>query len=625
MLSVALYFIFITTGVPAQLLPVMFGAPAFLQTSVEDMGPDIPVAASGPAEGQVQDKEHNDLEKLPVVGKHFEVNPVTTSMQCIISLTMQYAIVFTLLALCRTCADSFNLKYDNFPVQKILVTASLTVNYAPMLAVLFLGFRMRVLQLTKGKGTPPEWVQLCMYFCTYAVLALTLTVCVIPIFTGEVIGVDARTGDLAHDAEPFKSPILSVLFTLVKYFIMLGLYVGVVCIIYGVWTYEPPPGTWPEGTKFPVSPAVSCVTILTCLYFLVYAAVAFSRSWTQYTGQNLSRFENVMLTATNTLNFAPMLSILFLAARMRALQMDPADGNPQEWAQQCFYMCTYALLAQTLLSISIPLVMQGEVKEGRTEGDMEYKVENKTIGAALTAGRYLIMLCIYVGFSCVIWSIFTLEHPRGPQYTPPVSVTMQCVITLTCQFFFIYLMVWLCITLKEFTGMEWPLLTQTMENTKATVAHAPMLCILFVGTRMRALQITGNRGAPQGWVQDGMYMATWAVCIQLFMCLVTPLCTGSPAQVDEDGNCTWEPAHPVAFYCVQAMKWLGYFLLWGGIIVVVVGVYTMTPETANGTGAVPVVGDGKVPAGPGASAQIPGYDGIKEPYGANDLPRPSTF
>jgi len=73
------------------------------------------------------------------------------------------------------------------------------------------------------------------------------------------------------------------------------------------------------------------------------------------------------------------------------------------------------------------------------------------------------------------------------------------------------------------------------------------------------------------------------------------------------------------------MKWLGYFLLWGGIIVVVVGVYTMTPETANGTGAVPVVGDGKVPAGPGASAQIPGYDGIKEPYGANDLPRPSTF
>ena len=30
---------------------------------------------------------------------------------------------------------------------------------------------------------------------------------------------------------------------------------------------------------------------------------------------------------------------------MRALQMDPINGSPQRWAQNCFYMCAYALLA----------------------------------------------------------------------------------------------------------------------------------------------------------------------------------------------------------------------------------------------------------------------------------------
>jgi len=300
--------------------------------------------------------------------------------------------------------------------------------------------------------------------------------------------------------------------------------------------------------------------------------------------------------------------------------MDPVNGSPQKWAQNCFYMCTYAVAAQTILSIIIPLVMQGEVRVGKTEGDMEYTVENKTLGTALTVARYIIMFCIYIGFSCVIWSIFTIEHPKGKEYTPPVSVTMQCVINLTVQFFFIYLVIWLGVTLKEFTGQEWTLLSQTMDNAKNTVQFCPMLSILFVGTRMRALQLTDNRGAPQGWAQDGMYMATWAVLIQFLMCLVVPIMTGSPGQCDDDGNMKWEPAHPWGLIAVQAIRWIGFFLLYGGAITVIVGVYTMTPETANGRGSVPVVGDGKI-----GKYKTPGYDGIGEPAGPNDLPGVPNF
>merc|ERR1719261_1378260 len=146
--------------------------------------------------------DETPLEKVPLVGDKFKVNPVSTSMQCVISLTIQYMLVYTALALCRTAADVFNVKYENLPIQDILKTACLTVNFAPMLAVLFLGCRMRVTWLTQGKGNPPEYVQVAMYCATYAVLAMTLCVCVIPLFTGTPLKADKETGDIKSDEKP---------------------------------------------------------------------------------------------------------------------------------------------------------------------------------------------------------------------------------------------------------------------------------------------------------------------------------------------------------------------------------------------------------------------------------------
>jgi len=561
------------------------------------------------------------VKQVPIVGSQFETNQgVPTAMQCVVSLTIQFMLVYTALALVRMAADAFGLKYDNLPIQKILQTATLTVAFAPMLAILLLAFRMRVNQLTKNRGNPPEWCQICMYFCTYAILLMTLIVCVIPLFTGETIGVDPKTGDIPADTQPFKSQACAIAFTVLKYLILIMLYGGVLALVYGIITFVPPAGTWPEGKKFPVAPAVQCTISLACQYFLVYGGIQVAKTWTQFTGiaaNFTSKAENALMTATASMNFAPMLAVLFIGARMRALNMDPINGNPQKWAQNCFYMCTYALLAQTLCSVAVPLVLQGDVKVGKCEGDMEYTVENKLLGSVLAIGRYVMMICIYVGVACIIYSVFTIQHPKGPEYTIPISPTMQCVINLTFQFFFVYIWIWAAITVKEFTGFEWALLTQTMENCKGVVMFCPMLSILFVGTRMYALQITDSKGSPQGWTQDGMYMATWSLLIQFVMVLVTPCATGVPAQVDEDGNIKWEPENKILFYVVVTIRWLGFILLFGGIITVITGLYTMTPETANGRGAVPLVGDGKVP---GTDTGVPGYGGIEEPKGVNDIP-----
>merc|ERR1711904_1941 len=213
--------------------------------------------------------------------------------------------------------------------------------------------------------------------------------------TGETINVDTKTGQIPDNVEPFKNNVLAIAFTVLKYIILLMLYVGALGVVYGICTFVPPAGTWPEGKKFPVAPAVQCTMILSCQYFCVYGGMQIARSWTQFTGiapNFTSKVESALLTATASMNFAPMLAVLFIAARMRALNMDPINGNPQKWAQNCFFMCTYALLAQTCFSVAVPLVLQGDAEVGKCEGDIEYNVENKLLGSILAIGRYIMMI-----------------------------------------------------------------------------------------------------------------------------------------------------------------------------------------------------------------------------------------
>merc|ERR1719409_1179101 len=432
-------------------------------------------------------------------------------MKCVINLTIQYMIIYSALAVSRTFADAFGWEFKAVPVANILNQCTNTINYCPMCACMFLAIRMRVIWLSQGtEWDPQDWVCVCMQYVTWSILATTLIVALIPLFTGELVAVKEDTGDIDENATPkvFQGNwALALGFTVFRYILLASLYGGMAGVIYGAFTYMPANGEWR-----PMAPAVGATVTLTIMFFLVYIGVAVLRTWGQLTGNAAwPALETALLAATAAMNFAPMLSVLFLAARMRALQMDPVNGSPQAWAQSCFYACSYAVMFQVIFAVAIPLVMGGTVKKGSTEGDMEYEVSNKPIGMCLTACRYIILLSIYLGFLAVVVSIFTLEHPNGAQYTPPISPTVQCVMNLTFQFFFIYLMVWACISPREWTNME---------SCMGTVAFCPMLAILFVGTRMRALQMTNNKGAPQGWAQDGMYLATWSIFVQFFMVVI---------------------------------------------------------------------------------------------------------
>jgi hypothetical protein len=186
---------------------------------------------------------------------------------------------------------------------------------------------------------------------------------------------------------------------------------------------------------------------------------------------------------------------------------------------------------------------------------------------------------------------------------------MQCVLNLVFQYFFIYLLLWIYYTIEDLAGLDMSLLAaakDAIESAKATVQFAPMISVLFIATRMRALQITQNKGAPQGWVQDGMYLASWAVLIQFMMCLLMPIFTGrkfTPDTLDgsqktTDADINAMPGGKVGAVTVTALRYVALVALLGGVAAVITGALIMTPETATGRGSM-------MPGPPGVN-DIPG-------------------
>merc|ERR1719359_1353317 len=98
-------------------------------------------------------------------------------------------------------------------------------------------------------------------------------------------------------------------------------------------------------------------------------------------------------------------------------------------------------------------------------------------------------------------------------------------------------------------------------------------------------------------------MATWSLLISF----IVTFCAGlvmDELEVDEDGNAVVK-SHKFLAIWLSIVRYFAMLLLYGGMVTVVVGLFMMTPETANGRGSVPVVSDavnstpvGNPPPGP---------------------------
>merc|ERR1719450_1585917 len=139
-------------------------------------------------------------------------------MKCLISLTIQYMVIYTALGICRSYLDFMQVSHESSAIQKALKSASETMFYAPMVCMMFVGFRMRVLQLTKGTGNPQDWVRFAMQAVTYSILANTLMVMLIPLVTAKEVKTDPETGVMENDgSNRFESSALAITFNVIRY------------------------------------------------------------------------------------------------------------------------------------------------------------------------------------------------------------------------------------------------------------------------------------------------------------------------------------------------------------------------------------------------------------------------
>lgn len=266
-----------------------------------------------------------------------EMFPVPTTSRCIVIMCIQYMVIYTALAVCRTAREFSGAGRGK--VEAGLKSAAQTLTYGPMLCVLFVACRMRVEFLSEGKDQPQRWVQNCMYAVTFAVLASTLLVLFIPLTTGRPMPLKEGSCDLERLAiHAEDSKIVFYVLTFARYLIFFGLYGGLAGIIIGINVYLPPGKT--DVTKLPPpAPAVMCTMILAVVFFMTQLIIAVCNTFQEAKGIEFPVVVGVMHAAATTVEFAPMLAILFLSARMRALQH---GGQPQSWAQDCMFMTTGA-------------------------------------------------------------------------------------------------------------------------------------------------------------------------------------------------------------------------------------------------------------------------------------------
>merc|ERR1719163_506126 len=124
-------------------------------------------------------------------------------------------------------------------------------------------------------------------------------------------------------------------------------------------------------TKTPkMSTTLKCLLNLCAQYFLVMTLYKFVRTWNTANGVQTSNFEKIVKQATDTVVFAPMLCVLFIGTRMRALQLSHNHGAPPMWVQQSMEVCAYAVAVQTLLVLLVPMVLGEQETE---EGDHQQK------------------------------------------------------------------------------------------------------------------------------------------------------------------------------------------------------------------------------------------------------------
>jgi len=274
--------------------------------------------------------------------------------------------------------------------------------------------------------------------------------------------------------------------------------------------------TWQEVP--PVSTTMRCVLALIGQFFLLYAVRCVLMMVNRLKWVERKREERAWESVVHSVFFVPMLCVLFLAARLQALQLsrgEPEDfGLPQWWVKCAMLVCPWAVLVAGFAEVGAALFTryQEDADRQRHRSDKVSKI--------IWYFRMSPVAVIYLAFTLVCLGTCSMQQP-GQLWDlgarSQVSPAVGCTVFLTVMYFGVYLGI-ACVSLaneQELLGQRLrfcPAL-EYLKSAKETIVHSQMLCALFLTCQVRALQHDPLNGHPEQLVYTPFYVCS--ACIVL--------------------------------------------------------------------------------------------------------------
>jgi len=403
-------------------------------------------------------------------------------------------------------------------------------------------------------------------------------------------------------------PAMQYVFFTAQYLLLLIQVVAIALIVYGIWTMDNSrvrDEVW-GGSPPAMSPAIACTVWIAVQFFVFFIAAAILETIVVCTGRREGTLSNLWETCKLAVAVirvvGPMLCILFIATRLRAYQLDPTDGSVPEWVELAFYVCTAVVFTQAMILVLLGCTAS-KIREGECPGD--FIVEDgedaaNTMAILIVQALRVVLLGILCGgILAICYAIITMEDAAGTK--PPLPPAIGNAISLALWYFLI-LAILLGVVIIKVSGVildskvirsgavtgGW--LDRTMHVFNAallTVLFAPMLCVLFLAVRMRALQLTlaadgsiPEGAGPQCWAQEAMHMCTWSLIISSIMVIIIGF-TMSGNRREQAIPSETKAERPNVWLAASLMSIRGLCLaaMYGGVVALLFAVTLMRPDT----------------------------------------------
>mmetsp|Transcript_81741 Transcript_81741/g.226409 ORF Transcript_81741/g.226409 Transcript_81741/m.226409 type:complete len:588 (-) Transcript_81741:46-1809(-) len=490
------------------------------------------------------------------------VQPMSPALRCVVSLTALFFGVYLIAVFARFARvmTSLVIEKRSQPTrfEMALAPATDALALVPMLCVLMISTRLRAMQLGLPDGDPPSWVQTCMYADTAAF--------VLRFFFDMVIIDGNRSGSTVPHHALYGAYCGA---SLVLYAGSAAIVVGMLSMGAGGEKPRPALSTMMQCMTFmAVSYIVECLVLETLKVIHTFRVGAREQQSHRAKARGLGNegegrmetYEVLMnalaekrqpdmkeqLTADSVFfQFPLMLCVLLVGVSLRAVQL---RLEVELWSCIAMYVTTGAIVVWAFWGLAAANSWLWEIPTAPGSPDAgagSVKVRSCTCSSA---GWVALIGIVYSGTALILAGVFAMENKPldvlwpevaylllqwtgGASHTssaPPLSTAMHCVMLLTVLYFGVHL----CLMLGRLARgpiAKWA--GSVLSGIQRSLAFAPMLCVMMIAVRLRAMQI--RMRDPQPWAQTAMCIATFGVVVQVG-CSLFPI--GEDAENDDCGK-----------------------------------------------------------------------------------------